>query len=472
MPPGGGFLATAALRVVSKNLGQAVKVLRSKLVNATRPVNSELQPVTVRNTPNNSSRQPVHPAAWLRQQKRSAKFYSSNSSSHVHANGTRHFSTSGGGRSAASGGPRVDRSRLPVSRTSKAVGLFTGRAPFACTLRPNLTGGALPRSAGGYGMPGGGGGARYFSHTPAAPAEVIQNVSQAMRAFLLNGHRARYDGVGPNGQKRYKAVSATQEEHRKRLASIPRHAPGSYVDFQVSPTITALSPLGVVFPFATAEGFGVSVKPQPGAATLHTDGFLDVLSVDFARALQDLAAIMTDLKNLSALGDLPVTLEKNSVLRVRFPGVDADTVERLCDEVGIRRGIIRQDADFESSVGVPMALRFPFAPDGKGDENNCCGVNKTITSPGGSVRSRWESGGSAADSSELDELFLLDEYEENPWLLSSPEPEPEGYESASPPLLPRSYTTTTGEHVSSVGDFEGLEGIYRFIEECDRARVR
>ena len=443
MPPGSGFLATAALRVLSKNLGHAAKMLRSKLVNATRPVNAEIQPVYVRNAPNNSSRQPIHPVAWLRQQKRGGKWHSTAPYTQLNATLRRFLST--GGRQSSTAGPRFDRSKFPISQTSRAVSRFTGRTPFASTIRPNLTGGALPRTAGGYSMPGGGG-SRYFSHTPAAPAEIVHNVSQAMRAFWLNGHRARYDGVGPNGEKRYRAVSAAQEDTRVRLASVPRNAPGSFIDFQISPTVTALSPLGVVFPFATAGAFGASVKP----ATLNTDGFLDVLSVDFARTLKDLSAVMMDLKTLSSLGDLPVTLEKNNVLRVRFPGVDAETVESLCDDIGIRRGVVKQDPEFDISVGVPVALRFPFAPD-----QNCC--IKTLTSPGGSVRSH-DSG-----DSEVEEMFFLDEYEQNPWLSSSSEPE--GYENQSSNLR-RSISD-----VSLSENFEGLEGIYRFIEECDRARV-
>jgi hypothetical protein len=267
-----------------------------------------------------------------------------------------------------------------------------------------------------------------------------------MRAFWLGGHRARYDGVDPNGKVRYRAVNAAQEEARVRLASVPRDAPGSFIDFRVSPTITALSPLGVVFPFATTEQ---GLKPLAcETATLHAEGFLDVLSVDFARALQDLSAVMTDLKNLSVLGDLPVILEKGSALRVRFPGVDAETVERLCDDIGIRRGVVRQDADFDASVGVPVALRFPFAPD-EGCET------KPLSSPGGSVRSN------GSGVTDIGEMFL-DEFEENPWLSPT---ETDGYESMSPDLL-----SNSGENCSE--DFEGLEGIYRFIEECDRARAR
>jgi len=266
-----------------------------------------------------------------------------------------------------------------------------------------------------------------------------------MRAFWLKGHRARYDGVSPRGEKRYRTVSAGEEEARLRMAAMPRNAPGSFIDFQISPTITALSPLGVAFPHTTAAVFGLGVKPAAGLATLHSDEFLDVLTVDFARAVKDLTAIMRDLKSLSRLGDLPVTLEKGNLLRVRFPGVDADTVERLCDDVGVRRGVVRQDPDFELSIGVPEALRFPYAPDE---------YAKTITSPGGSVRSNLSS------NSEVDEMFM-DEFESNPWLS---EPDHEGYESMSPPL-----PSSSGEHCSE--DFEGLEGIYRFIEECDRARA-
>jgi hypothetical protein len=443
-PLAGGRWATAALRVLSKNLASTTKVLRSKLAAATRPINAEIQPVVVRNASGNG-RQPVHPAAWLRQQKRVGKWYSTGTYANLNTAIRRYLST--GGRSGPTSGSRFDRSKFPVSNTSKAVSQLPGRAPFASTLRPNLTGGALPRTAGGYATPGSGrvGGARYFSHTPAAQAQVVQNVSQAVRAFWLSGQRARFDGAGPNGEKRYRTVSATQEEARCRLASVPRYVPGSFIDFQISPTVTALSPLGVACPFATAEAFGMPTKPEAGAATLNADGFLDVLSIDFARALKDRAAIMTDLKNLSELGDLPITLEKNNILRVRFPGVEAEAVERLCDDVGVQRGVVKQDPDFDSSAGVSVALRFPFAPD-----EHCA---NTITSPGGSVRSH------DSETSELEDVFM-DEYEENPWLSS---PEPEGYESMSPPIY-----SSSGEHCSE--DFEGLEGIYRFLEECDRAR--
>jgi hypothetical protein len=437
------------LRILRKHLvtnaRMATKMLRSKLSAATRPLNAELQPIAVRT---GNSRQPVHPAAWLRQQKRAggSKWFST---ANFNATARRFLNTSG--HAGPKSSFRFDRSKLPTSRISRAVAQLTGRAPFASTLRPNLTGGTLGRTAGGYGIPGSGriGGVRHFSHTPAAPAQVVQNVSQAMRAFWLSGQRARFDGVGPNGEKRYRAVSATQEEARVRMAKAMmahRHVPGAFVDFKISPTVTALSPLSAMVPLMSAE------EQAAAGATLNAEGFLDVLSVDFARALKDLAAIMTDLKSLSGLGDLPITLEKNNVLRVRFPGMDAETVERLCDDVGVRRGVVGQDPDFDTSPAVEVALRFPFAPDASCED--------TLTSPGGSLRSR----GSGSSSSDVEEALIVEAFEENPWLLSSGS-EPEGYESMSPPIL-----SSSGEHCSE--DFEGLEGIYRFLEECDRARGR
>lgn len=444
MPPAGGIWAPAALRVLRQAVLTTTQMVRTKLAAVSRPLGTELQPVAVRSTPG-GSRQPIHPAALLRQQ-RSGRWYSTTPTyANVHAAVRRYISTGPAGH-----GPRFVRSKFPISNISRAVSQLPGRAPFASTLRPNLTGGTLGRTAGGYASPGAGrtGGQRYFSHTPAAQAQVVQNVSQAMRAFWTSGQRARYDGVGPSGSPRYRAVATAHEEAALRLAAgMKRRAPGAYIEFRTGPTITALSPLAAAFPYSTGLDCGNAAcfKAEVGAATLNAEGFLDVLSVDFARALKDLAAVMTDLKRLAMLGDLPITLEKDSVLRVSFPGVDAETVNRLCDDVGVQRGVIGQDLDFDASAGVLVALRFPFAPD----------AAKTMTSPGGSLRSH----GSALSIEDAD---FLDEFEDNPWLSS---PEPEGYESMSPPLF-----SNSGEHCSE--EFEGLEGIYRFLEECDRARDR
>lgn len=346
--------------------------------------------------------------------------------------------------------PPAHVARATTQRTSIAQETFarfrqsTGRAPFANTLRPSLTGGALPRGAGGYGL--GAGGARYFSHSPTAPAEVINNVSQAMRAFMLNGKRAKYDGMNRRGEKCYRAVSSAEDEASRKLAATPRFAPGAYIDFRLSPTVTALSPLlAAAFPYAAATQ-KEKKKEEAAAATTTTlcqEGLLDFLTGDFERAARDLAAILADLKRLASLGDLPITLEGPSLLRVRFPGVDADAVERLCEDAGIHRGYIGQDPGFDALVGVEMALRFPFAPDG-GAAND---ARVVLTPPGGSVRSL------ESDDFLEDADAYLDEFEFSPWLS-----DPEGHDSGLAPPGPGS------------SDFEGLEGIYRFLEECDRAR--
>ena len=267
----------------------------------------------------------------------------------------RHFSSASFVDSIRSGLLAGERSAYKApSRITSNIGRLTKRAPFASTLRPSLTGGTLVRTAGGYAIGAGRiGGTRYFSQGAAAPAQVVNNVSAAMRAFLLSGSKVRYDGIDPkSGNKRFKTLSRLQNEAENKLDKTHKNAPGTSVDFQISPTVTALGALG---------GLNISNKGYE-TKTLNSDGLMDLLSVDFARALKDLAAVLNDLKRLELLGDLPVFLHDKSTIRVRFPGCDAETVERLCDEVGVQRGRIVQDEDFDLLNGVDLALRFPFAP--------------------------------------------------------------------------------------------------------------
>lgn len=262
------------------------------------------------------------------------------------------------------------------------------------------------------------------------------------------------------------------------MRSIPRATPGSSVDFKLSPTITALN----AFP-------SLSGCPSLTAAneTLNTEGLIDLLSVDFARALKDFATIMNDLKRLSTLGDLPLGMVDHSTLRVRFPGCDAQTVERLCDEVGVQRGVIRQDSDFDASAGTETALLFPFAPStapsvtwhlpskhARGahqardevDWRNMISPERTLTSPGFSTHSdtglEFDDVGSGAEC-------------ENPRIDSS---SPSGYSSMHSSdaddeeyyFRKASVADTNGRQSSD--DYEGLEGIYRFLGQCDGARRR
>ncbi|KAL3420797.1 casein kinase II beta 2 subunit [Phlyctema vagabunda] len=424
MASSGGIWAPIAMRAFKHAFKKTTKLIQARLANISRPLEKELSPVLVRSTP----RQPIHPIARLRQSQ--GRWYTTHST--INAAVRRFMST---GRTHAA---KYNKAAFPTSSTATAVSRLTSRAPFASTLRPNLTGGALPRTAGGYSMGGGrAGGARYFSHTPAAPAQVVNNVSMAVRAFWLSGQKAQFDGVSPMGEKKYRTVSDIQEKAGRKMRSISKTAPGSFIDFHVNPTVTALSPLSAAFPFASST-------MEQSAPTLNTEGFLDVLSTDFSRALKDLAATLNDLKKLSILGDLPITLERKSTLRVRFPGCDIDTVERLCDEVGVQRGIIGQDPDFDISVGGQMALLFPFAPT---SEN-------TMSSPGGSSRSL-----DGFDYEQIDEVV------ENPWLSG-----PDGYESMNELSESGSeYFTKPGDQ-QDCSDFEGLEGIHRFLEQCDGFR--
>ena len=177
----GGKLAPAALRafrLAGIAAKKASKVMRMKLTDATKPVSAALEPAFVRAT---SVRQPIHPAAFLRQQK-SGRYYSTSTFHNINA-AVRRFISTGPSKT----GIRVDRSQLYKTQAGRCVAQLAGRAPFASTFRPNLTGGVLPRTASGYGLGSGRmGGARYFSHAPAAPAQVMQNVSVGMRAFFLS----------------------------------------------------------------------------------------------------------------------------------------------------------------------------------------------------------------------------------------------------------------------------------------------
>ncbi|RCI15368.1 hypothetical protein L249_6757 [Ophiocordyceps polyrhachis-furcata BCC 54312] len=337
----GGFLAPGTLRLLRMTVSKATHAVRIRLGGATKPVQSVTR-----------GRSSIHHASLLMQPRRGARFFSGSASKNI----DRVLRTILGDGHRA--GANIHRFRLPSSNISRRVAQLPGRAPFATALRPNLTGGALPRTAGGYSL---GGSARYFSHVPAAPAQVVQNVSQAMRAFFLSGKRLRYDGVGPHGSASYRVVSAQDDQVMRSMARAARSAPGAFIDFRLKPTITAVGPLAAAIARAS-DASGSTAEAPFYSATLHDDGLLDVLSADFKRALQDLSVVDADLRRLSVLGDLPVALEGNDKLRVRFPGVDALTVERLCHDLDIQRGVVGQDCEYEPEAGSPEMLRLPFAP--------------------------------------------------------------------------------------------------------------
>jgi hypothetical protein len=107
----------------------------------------------------------------------------------------------------------------------------------------------------------------------------------------------------------------------------------------------------------------------------------------------------------------------------------------------VQRGVIHQDPEFDSSIGANVALIFPFAPTSE----------HILSSPGGTLRSQIDYDYEAVEA-----------VNDNPWL--------EGYESME-------YESDTGSEyfakpseLRDTSDYEGLEGIYRFLEECDNAR--
>jgi hypothetical protein len=447
------MIAPAAVhlqRLVAKNAKafkaawrHAAKLVQNQLPAGSRPTQAQLQPILARNTPAH----PIHRIAYLKQSK--GRWYTTHSSISA---AVRRFTTS----ASRSSGVKFDKSTFPKSRIGTFVNTQAGRAPFASTLRPNLTGGTLGRTAGGYGYGSGRtGGARYFSHGPAAPAQVINNVSQAVRAFFISGQKAQFDGVNPhNGEKRFKSVTALQDQVNRTLNKVPKASPGSFVSFNINPTVTALTPLKAV------KGFALSQEKD----SLKSEGLLDVLSVDFSRAVKELAAVLKDLERLSELGDLPISYE-NSTLKIHFPGCDSETVETICNDFGVQRGAVHQDEDFDAFVGTEIALLFPLASSRTPSE--CSFFEKPVAerqhvqpiidwqnmlTP--SVLSSCDYSTHSEDG--FDDLIDVAD-DTNPWLSSS---SPSGYES---------LRTSEAEEVNYDAplEYQGIEGMYRFMSQCE-----
>lgn len=314
----------------------------------------------------------------------------------------------------------------------------------------------MGRTAGGYGWGSGrAGGARYFSHGPSAPAQVINNVSQAVRAFLISGQKAQFDGIDSRrGEKRFKAVTALQDQVNRTLNKVPKATPGSYISFNINPTVTALTPLKAV------KGFAASREKD----SLKSEGLLDVLSVDFTRAVKELAAVLKDLQRLSELGDLPITYE-NSTLKIHFPGCDRDTVETICSDFEVQRGVVHQDEDFDAFVGTEIALLFPFASSRTPSE--CSFLEKPVAGRQYVEPIEWQqmlspsvlSSDAYSTHSEdgFDDCLDVDEGTTNPWLSSS---SPSGYDSMH---------TSEADDVNHNAplEYQGIEGMYRFMSHCE-----
>ncbi|KAL8898507.1 MAG: hypothetical protein Q9207_006662 [Kuettlingeria erythrocarpa] len=459
-PSSGHVLVPKALRIFKFAVAHAGALIRSKLPQvSTGAANAVLGPIRLA-----SKAQPIHRVALLRQSRSSA---------------ARKFSSR-----ATANARRLDLPSFHKTKVGQAVTRSFG-SPFASTLRPNLTGGALPRTAGGYSLGGTARGIRHFSHTGGAQAQVVQNVSAGVRAFCIGGGKARFDGFDQRtGAKKFKAVSEAEDHALRKIQQSPSAwTKGTNLEFRLNPTITAMS---ASFPTST----GQSVEGQ----TLGTEGVLDMLSVDFARALKDLSAILTDLKRLAAFGDLPISLATSSkagpTLSVRFSGCDAETVSRLCDEVGVRRGVLREDEAWNDDRDVEMALLFPFASTesiNKPDAGSALFARtiqaheeiapeqmewRHMMSPSDRDHPHSEEDSSSFGQIDTPISTRTGRYSHD---ISTPR-SPTGYESLresdfalddpyyqqnTSPWRPRRQETL---------DIQGLESIYHFLAECEEAR--
>lgn len=105
---------------------------------------------------------------------------------------------------------------------------------------------------------------------------------------------------------------------RKAFYSIPNV--GSYVDFDMSPTITI-----------------------PPVSQLSND-IVDNLTQDIERHIAQLQAMAENVKKLATLGELPISIE-NSSLRVYFPNCEPEQVHSLLNSTEVTQGTIRSQND-------------------------------------------------------------------------------------------------------------------------------
>lgn len=301
-------------------------------------------------------------------------------------------------------------------------------------------------------------------------------MSAGIRACFFSGGKVRFDGVDPiTGEKRFKTVKPLEDKVLRKLDAVrTAKVKGTNLEFRLSPTITAMLP---------AMGF-------ESKQTLGTEGLLEALATDFAQALRTLSLTLADLKRLSALGSLPISLtftSKGPVLSVRFRGCDATTVSLLCEELGIFSGIVREDAEWDDSKEVEMAMLFPFAPTGhvSSDESDVVGIFERMPREVETIRApeepEWQ--GMMTPSTNIrtpSSTVSYDHVTHSPQqrMVSSPS----GYESM--------HESDFGDEDPYFGfdgvqqarsrsgngragaDIDELQGIYHFLRECEDARRR
>jgi len=337
-PSSGHLLVPKVMNAFRYAVSRTAQAVRARLAQAQQGAAGS-QPVAI---PVRAARQPLHPLAALRQSRNQTRSFTTSI--------RRAIAETYPSFSRRTGAP-VSRVSFPVSRTSTIIARTPGAATFASTLRPNLTGGTLARTAGGYGNVAG---KRMFSSLPGSQAQVVHNVSAGMRAFWVGGQRGQFNGLdNMTGEKRFVAVGTKQKSTAQKVmaARVGSDVRGTTLEFCVAPSLSAFS------------------KSQVNTNAVGLEDAIVPLAGDFARSLGALAAVHRELKKLSSLGNLPVTESRPGWLAVRFPGCDGRAVEGLCDELGIYRGIVREDAAWaeEQAQDVKMALLFPPAPSAADD---------------------------------------------------------------------------------------------------------
>jgi len=245
-----------------------------------------------------------------------------------------------------------------------------------------------------------------------------------MRAFVHSGkdqmdsYRRHDNTMGRLGVRAQLAASLAQE-----------HAPGAYVDFDLSPTITCLSRFGAA------------------RNSLENAEFLESLSADLGAMMGGLVAVNADIRRLSTLGDLPISLVgcAGDVLRVHFRGCDRALVEKLCDEVGVLRGVIHEDEHFMFGL-----LALEGGVDWGEMMNTSAPLSSAYSEDGfddvGSGDDDLDVIKSRISGSSLDDYDYYFDPGERPVVVETP-------------------------GCSSGSDYEGLEGVHRFLEQCDEYRA-
>ena len=268
------------------------------------------------------------------------------------------------------------------------------------------------------------------------------------------------------GAKRFRQVSVTQEKAARgmRKAMDKYSTRGASVTFRIAPTVTAFSPFAASTAYSVYSA-GQELETEAQAAL--TTSTMAALSTDFARALRDLAAVTKDLERLSKLGDLPLSLSPDGTrISVRFPGCDARVVEALCDEVGVVRGVVREDEGWGDDRAVEMALLFPFAP--SREESDVEGMFLKGGKKHG-LEMEWRDmleptlSAKSVTSAESGEFGGEGVVEFNPW-------EGEGYESLRDSDLEENDSPRRRSSGGDRAGYEGIEGIYRFLNEIDGAK--